>query len=152
MHTIPSQRLPVATNEHFSMVPLTLPELRPKEHRFPEDCWDCTTHSCEDYIDVTMRFVSGNVHGVEYRLGEGPPAWEDLVQASQLLVWKYLDNMRAMPDWRNGKVPAGLLRVTFAEEGNVPVHLLQGFEHPDRDAIVQNPTGEALWYVPVHRY
>lgn len=150
-HTIPPQRLPVATSEDFSMVPLTIPELCENTHLFPEDCWECTMHSCEEYIDVSMRFVSGNVHGREYRLGEGPPAWEDLIEASQVLMWRYLNNLRAMPNWRNGSVPAGLLGVAFAGEGSAPVHLLQGFEHPDLDAIVYDPTGAALWYFPVHR-
>ncbi|POS70864.1 hypothetical protein DHEL01_v210742 [Diaporthe helianthi] len=127
LHPIPPQRLPVATSEDYSMVPLTISELHPDEHRFAEDCWDCTSQSCEEYIDVSMRFIAGNLYGVEYRLGEGPPQWEDLVERHQVMLWGYLDSLRAMPNWRNGNVPTGLLGVTFAEDEDVPVHILQGF-------------------------
>lgn len=149
LHTIPSQRLPVATSEDFSMVPLTIPELRPKEHLFPEDCWECVIHTCEEYVDVTLRFVSGNLYGIEYRLGEGPSEWENFVEESQVRMWNYLESQRGLPNWRNGSVPAELLRVTFAEEGNIlPIKLTQGL---NRDAILYTPAGEGVWYVPMFR-
>lgn len=151
LHPIPPQRLPVATGEDYSMVPLTIPELHPNEHRFAEDCWDCTSHACEEYIDVSLRFIAGNLYGVEYRVGEGPPQWEDLVERHQVMMWDYLDTLRAAPNWRNGSVPTGLLGVTFAEDSNVPVHILQGFASFDVDAIVYSPTGRAFWWIPVHR-
>lgn len=150
-HPIPPQRLPVATSEDYSMVPLTIPELHPHEHRFPEDCWNCTTHSCEQYIDISMRFIAGNLYGVEYRVGEGPPQWEALVESHQVVMWNYLNTLRAAPNWRNGKAPFEPLGVTFSEDSNVPAHILQGFVSFDLDAIVYCPMGRALWWIPIPR-
>lgn len=149
LHTVPPQRLPIATSEDASLVPLTMPELQPGfEHRFPADCWECTTEAAEEYIDVSLRFVSEMVHGVGYLPGEGPPEWEDAVEASLQLMWTYLENQRAIPSWRNGSVPAGLLGVRFADNA---ADLLQVSDNPYNDAIVYSREGEAFWYVPVHR-
>ncbi|KAG8157753.1 hypothetical protein KVR01_012415 [Diaporthe batatas] len=151
LHPIPPQRLPVTTGEDYSMVPLTIPELHPHEHRFAEDCWDCTTDSCEEYIDISMRFTAGNLYGVEYPVGEGPLQWQEHVERHQVLMWDYLSSLRSMPNWRNGSVPTGLLGVTFAEDSDVPVHILDGFVSFDDDAIVHSPTGREFWWIPVHR-
>ncbi|KKY31182.1 hypothetical protein UCDDA912_g08905 [Diaporthe ampelina] len=111
LHTVPPQRLPIATSEDFSMAPLTMPELQPGfEHRFPEDCWECTAQASEEYINLSLRFVSEVLHGVGYLPGEGPPEWDDLVGASQQLVREHQERQRLVPSWRNGSVPAGLLR------------------------------------------
>lgn len=152
LDTIPSQRLPVATSEDFSMVPLTMPELQPGlEHRFPEECWECAGQAAEELVDVSLRFVSEMLYGVGYLPGEGPREWDDFVEKLISLMWEYQEHQRSVPSWRNGTVPSGLLRVSFAGEGFPHPHLLRGLVSLDQDAIVYSPEGEALWYVPVLR-
>ncbi|KAK7700611.1 hypothetical protein SLS64_010754 [Diaporthe eres] len=149
LHTIPPQRLPIATGEDASLVPLTMPELQPGSgHRLPADCFECTGEAAEEYVDVGLRFVSEVVHGVGYLPGEGPQEWENLVEASLQLMWDYLENQRAIPSWRNGSVPAGLLRVSFVEDA---ADLPQLSDPHYSDAIVYSREGEAFWCVPVHR-
>lgn len=142
LHLIPSQRLPIATCENTSMVPLTRPEMPPND--FPEDCWECTAKCTTDYIDVSMSFVSELIHGVAQ---EESPEWETVVQQSQLLVRGYLDQQRIGPSWRKCSISARKLQVSFMDEG------LADLAH---DAIVhsrENSTTEsgAFWFVPVHR-
>lgn len=149
LHTIPPQRVPIATNEDASLVPLTMPELQPGfEHRAPSDCFLCVADAAEQFVDVGLRFVSEAVHGVGYLPGEGPREWDDLVEASLQLMWDYLEDQRAIPSWRNGSVPAGLLRVRFIEDA---ADLPQLFDHHCSDIIVYSREGEAFWCVPVHR-
>lgn len=149
-HVIPAQRVPIATDEDASIVPLTMPELQPGlEHRFPEDCFDCTHRAVEEYVDISLRFVSEIIHGVAYLPSEGPPEWDDAVESSLQQVWNYMEYQRSIPSWRNGHVPAGLLQVSFAGEG---VDLSQGSNASHNcDSIVYSREGEAFWYVPVHR-
>lgn len=131
------------------MVPLTIPELQPGlEHYFPEDCFECTSEAAEEYVDISLRFVSEIIHGVGYLLGEGPPEWNNAVELSLHQVWNYMEYQRSIPSWRNGNVPARLLRVSFAGEG---VDLPCGSDAPHSDSIVYSREGEAFWYVPVHR-
>ncbi|KAG6358022.1 hypothetical protein INS49_013906 [Diaporthe citri] len=126
-----------------------MPELQPGfGHRFPEDCFECTSEAAEEYIDVGLRFVSEVVHGVGYLPGEGPREWDGVIEASLQLMWDYLENQRAIPSWRNGSVPAGLLRVRFIEDA---ADLPQLSDRHYSDTIVYSPEGELSWCVPVHR-
>lgn len=148
LHTIPPQRLPIATSEDASIVPLTIPEMQPGLERLPEDCFACTGEAAEEYVYVGLRFVSEVVHGVGYLPGEGPREWDNLVEASLQLMWDYLEDQRAIPSWRNGSVPAGLLRVRFVEDA---ADLPQLSDHHHSDTIEYSREGELLWCVPVHR-
>lgn len=148
MSIVPPQRLPVATDEDSSIVPLTLPELQPGfEYRFPQECRECVELSCEEYINVSLRFCSEMIHGVGYYPGEGSQEWDDVVEASQERLWDYLARQRAMPSFRNGSVPTGLLRVSFIGE---PAHI-PSIAHTEIDSILYSQEGEAFWCVPVHR-
>lgn len=148
-HIIPAQRVPIATYEDASMVPLTMPELQPGlEHRFPETCFECTTQAAEEYVEISLRFVSEIVHGVGYVFGEGPPEWNDAVELSLHQVWNYMEYQHSIPSWRNGHVPAGLLQVSFAGKG---ADLPQASDASHSDSIVYSREGEVFWYVPVHR-
>lgn len=149
VHTVPSQRMPIATGEDSSMVPLTMPELQPNcEQLFPSFCQDCTTDIAEHDIDVSMTFISEVIHGVAYIPGEGPREWEKLVEATQELMWQYLQRRRATPSWRNGSVPAKLLQVRFAEEAALLPQLSDAHQS---DTIFYPVEGGPVWSVPVHR-
>jgi hypothetical protein len=145
-HTIPPQRLPVATSEHFSMIPRTIPELA-HQKLFPRKCWSCTSEICEEYIKVATQYVLAEVHGIVLEGGIDlvPRAW------SESLTFKYLSEQRAKPNWRNGSVHNGELGLVFADHGDLPVQLLEKIKHLDDDAIVYDAIGRAFWYVPVNR-
>lgn len=146
-HDIPPQRLPIATYEKASIVPLTRSEMQPSGGQpLPENCFDCAAAGAEEDVEVSMRFVSATVNGAGYLPGEGPPGWDDVVGAIQMAVLDFIEEQLDKPSWWNGSVPTGLLRVTFAGEA---ADLLQPFNHPGSDAIVYSREGEAFWYVPV---
>lgn len=145
-HDIPPQRLPIATYEKASIVPLTSPEIQPGGFPIPENCFDCAAARAEHDIEASMRFVSTTLNGADYLQAEGPPGWDDVVGAVQMAVLGFIEEQLDKPSWWNGDVPTRLLRVSFAGEA---ADLLQPFNNPRDDAIVYSREGEAFWYVPV---
>lgn len=155
-HLIPIQRLPVATSEDASMVPLTKPEMLLDQH-FPEECYDCTAACAKNYVDVSMLFVSELINNSAACVpGQAEnPEWQNVVEASQRLVRDYLARQYIGPNWIKENTSSKLLEVSFADQGLA--NLVQGFQPLGHDAIVysgkdENSTeSQAFWFVPVHR-